>query len=99
MKAWIQAFAYDPSNQLNGDSEQRQQQHGLFGLLSDEEEDETEDITGLQMECTVHEVLLKSQVGVLLLMLSNLLVEHRPVYTQKLPHQSLSALTFTLDSV
>lgn len=60
--SWVQAFAFDASanegvdgNGIDGDRD---------GFLSEGDGESPEDMmTGLQMECTVHEVLLKSQAS------------------------------------
>lgn len=58
--SWVQAFAFDASGQQDGDG------NGVDGdrdgFFSEGEGEGSEDMSSLQMECTVHEVLLKNQV-------------------------------------
>lgn len=65
VNSWVQAFAFDASNQHNDDG------GGVGGVDSDGggflsegdgDGEDPEDMAALQMECTVHEVLLKNQV-------------------------------------
>lgn len=57
--SWVQAFAsqQDDDGNLNGSDGERD------GFLSESDGDSSQDLTGLQIECTVHEVLLKNQVN------------------------------------
>lgn len=59
--SWVQAFAFDVSSQQDGESNGVDEDGG--GVFSEGDGEESEDTTGLQMECTVHEVLLKNQVS------------------------------------
>lgn len=60
VNSWVRAFAFDASNENDGgvDSD-----GGGFLSEGDGDGDDPEDMAALQMECTVHEVLLKNQVG------------------------------------
>lgn len=65
VNSWVQAFAFDASNQQNDggvDSD-----GGGFLSEGDGDGEDPEDMAALQMECTVHEVLLKNQVSACML--------------------------------
>lgn len=66
VNSWVQAFAFDASSKRNDDGS------GVGGVDSDGggflsegdgDGEDGEEMAALQMECTVHEVLLKNQVG------------------------------------
>lgn len=59
---WVQAFAFDASNQQGDGVGADGDRDGGGGFLSEGDGDAPEDMAALQMECTVHEVLLKNQV-------------------------------------
>lgn len=59
VNSWVQAFAFDASEQQDDDGV------GVDdggGFLSEGDGEAPEDMAALQMECTVHEILLKNQV-------------------------------------
>lgn len=56
----MQAFAFDASNPQDGDGGVGVDDGG--GFLSEGDGEAPDDMAALQMECTVHEVLLKNQV-------------------------------------
>lgn len=58
--SWVQAFALEASGEENRDNAGVDSDRD--GFLSEEDSESREDMAGLQMECTVHEVLLKNQV-------------------------------------
>lgn len=62
----MQAFAFDASNQRNDDGSGFggvDSDGGGFLSEGDGDGEDPEDMAALQMECTVHEVLLKNQVS------------------------------------
>lgn len=61
--SWVQAFAFDASNPQDDDGVDGDNQFSGGGFTSEGDGEGTEDdMAALQMECTVHEILLKNQV-------------------------------------